>query len=204
MKITEWDVPDGKTGSCRVETFTVTRNDSLLSSLGTWTGRGRGVPPGEYKRLFVNGVLMMTNTPDELRDQRRFTSRARSCETVLLHGLGLGVTLSRVLDSDVVRNVTVVEKNRDVLEHVGTVFSRDPRVELVLGDALTWVPARGRRWDAVWHDIWPTICADNLIDMTRLHRRFGRRSGFQDSWARSTCRRLAREDSGRRWRGLFS
>jgi hypothetical protein len=68
------------------------------------------------------------------------------------------------------------------------------RLTIHHGDALTYKWPVGTRWTVAWHDIWDTICEDNLPDMNRLHRRFGRRVDWQGSW----CRDLI-ETERRRW-----
>ena len=52
-------------------------------------------------------------------------------------------------------------------------------------DALEYKPPRGEQYDVVWHDIWPNICTDNLPEMHKLHRKYGRRCNWQGSWCRA-------------------
>ena len=59
-------------------------------------------------------------------------------------------------------------------------------------DALQFMP-RGMKFTVVWHDIWNHICSDNLPDMHKLHRKYGRRTDWQGSWARHLCERQMRE-----------
>lgn len=37
--------------------------------------------------------------------------------------------------------------------------------------------------------IWDSLCADNLEEMTKLKRRFGRRTDWQGCWGEYQCRR---------------
>ena len=86
--------------------------------------------------------------------------------------------------------VTVVEVNQDVIDLVGPHYSAlygAHHVEIVHGDALTYQPPKKVRYGAVWHDIWANICPDNLPEMHKLHRRYGRRSDWQGSWSRHLC-----------------
>ncbi len=62
-----------------------------------------------------------------------------------------------------------------------------PRLTIHEDDALTRKWPTGTRWTVVWHDIWRDICTDNLPEMARLHRSFGRRCDWQDSWSKSLC-----------------
>ena len=77
IKIT---VPDGVSGNWRVDTITVTKGEAELAAMRACFSsmRGRGViEPGEYKRLMDGGVTVMSNTPDEIRDQRFLSTRQR-------------------------------------------------------------------------------------------------------------------------------
>jgi len=189
------DVPEGASGPWKVERFTVDPN--------VWQGFGRRcVPPGEYTRLLREGVLVMSDTPDEWRDhlglvwavEKEVKAQPEGPVKVLLHGLGLGMILQGVLNVDPRVEVTVVEQSEDVVKLVWAHYAdRYPgRVQLIQGDALTWQPPKHARWNAVWHDIWDYVCSDNLEQMTLLHRRFGRRCNWQGSWARGLCERQAR------------
>jgi spermidine synthase len=110
---------------------------------------------------------------------------------VLIHGLGLGVVLNGCLLKPEVTQVTVVERSTDVIALVASHYQErfGDRFELIQGDAFTWKPEKGRRWSFAWHDVWDYICADNLPEMHKLHRRFGQRVNWQRSWCRSLCER---------------
>lgn len=190
------DVPEGVHGRAKVERFTVDQQGATFHQLRCLiNGFGaRGILPGTYTRLSAGGVLWMSDTPAEIRDHLgalgrvQDSFRAGCAPRVLLHGLGLGVVLRGAFEYGAA-HVTVVERDPDVLALVGPHWKEryGDRLALIEGDALTWCPPRGQRWDVVWHDIWPTICGDNLRDMHRLHRRFGRRAGWQGSWCRREC-----------------
>ena len=76
-----------------------------------------------------------------------------------------------------------------MIDLVGPSFSHDDRVNIICADAFEWRPPKGVRYNAVWHDIWDDICTDNLPEMTRLHRKYGRRADWQGSWCRELCKR---------------
>jgi hypothetical protein len=148
---------------------------------------GRNLDPGTYTRLTRNGAVIMTDTPAEIRDHIWFVNRAWG--HVLINGLGLGVCLQMVLEKPEVERVTVIEKSEDVIVLVAPSFSKDNRVQIILADAFEYQPPKGVRYGAVWHDIWDTICGDNLPSMHRLHRKYGRRTEWQNSWCRELCER---------------
>jgi len=182
-------VPTGQRGNWRIERFAVTKEDAELERLRAIfsSSRGRSVPEGTYTRLMRNSTLVMSDTPDELSDCLPFLYEARG--DVLINGLGLGTTVDLVLSLPEVGRVTVVEIAPEVITLVGPhlLEKYGERLDIIEADALTWKPPTGKRYSAVWHDIWDNICADNLPEMHRLHRRYGRRCDWQGSWCRERC-----------------
>ena len=180
------NVPDGKSGNYEVETFTVREDDARLMRIRSIFGSGRGlIQPGEYKKLKRDGVMVMSNAPDEIRDFMPFVHRSRG--SVLVNGLGLGVLLRALLAKDEVEEVTVIEKSADVIKLVAPTYAHDKRLTIIHADAFEYKPPKGKRYNCVWHDIWDTICSDNLPEMKTLHRKYGRCSDFQLSWCRREC-----------------
>lgn len=197
------DVPEGQSGAWKVSRFAVTPKDEARDQLRAFVSQsGRAVPVGTYTRLTRGGALVMSDTPDEVRDHLEPILKARG--RVLVVGLGLGMVAQAVLRKPEVQHLTVVEKSPDVIRLVapwlrerfeGPVVDGAPlfpgRVEIVEADALTWRPPKGARWDVAWFDIWDDITSDNLGEMRTLHRRFGRFAAWKGSWARWWCERLA-------------
>jgi len=185
------DVPEGVSGVWRVERFTVTEEDERAGRLRACnpSSRGRYTPAGEYTGLFYGkpstfstGVIM-SDTPDEMRDHLGFIGAASG--RVLISGLGLGMVTQAVLRNDKVTHCTVVEVSRDVIRLVGptvrAIAAERPDVQfaLVCGDAYTWNPSEAVQahrvpswvdepYDIAWHDIWPDICEDNIQDFGRI------------------------------------
>lgn len=182
-------VPEGASGSWRVERFTVSEEAAKMEAIrAIFTPGGRGVPAGDYTRLMRGGTVVMSDTPNEKRDHAWFVYQAKG--RVLINGLGLGMVLGAILLKEAVTHVTVVEASEDVIQLVAPSYA-DPRVNIIHADAMKWKPPAGERYDTVWHDIWDDICADNLPEMATLHRRYGRRAAWQGSWARDLCKRYA-------------
>ena len=190
MKI-DINIPDGKSGNWAVETFTVSEDEARLENLrAAFSYSSRGISPGTYKRLMRGGTVVMSNTPAEISDHLCFIYRSKRVGgDILINGLGLGVALSEILKSDLVRSVTVIEKSNDVINLVAGHFANDHRVSIINQDAFEFNPPKGKRYSTVWHDIWDYICSDNLPEMTRLHRKYGRRCDWQDSWCKKLCKR---------------
>lgn len=188
------DVPDGKSGDWEVSTFTVSEKDVALHNIGAmFNPGGKTINPGTYKKLTRNGQIIMSNTQAEISDHLSFIYRAkRNGGHILINGLGLGVALVEILKSPTVRRIVIIEKSEDVINLVAPTFQNDPRVTIVHGDAFTWKPSMGERYDIVWHDIFDNICTDNLPLMTKLHRKYGKRCDWQGSWCKELCQRYAR------------
>jgi hypothetical protein len=181
-------VPDGKCGDWEVQSFTIDEKGAKVHNLRElMSGLGRTIIPGKYKRL-VNvkrRLTIMSNTPAEVQECCALISVAEG--NVLINGLGLGVVLKAILRKKEVKRVTVIEREKDVITLVASTYRRDKRVQIICADAFDWAPPRGVKYDYVWHDIWDTICSDNLKGMGKLHRKYGRRSRWQGSWCKKMC-----------------
>lgn len=175
-------LPEMSRGHWRIEKFKTDPWGAFRYAL-----HGRGMPAGkEFTRLMRGNTLVMSDTPAEMRDHYEPVRRARgSC---LINGLGIGMVLSAILKKPEVTDVTVVEQSPEVLEMVAPHYA-DPRITYVLADAMTYKPPAGKRYGMVWHDIWDNITADNLPEMHKLHRKYGRRADWQGSWCRYQCER---------------
>lgn len=186
------DVPEGTSGEWAVERFTISKKDAEWYNMRSLfaSGPNRPVSPGTYTRLTRLGDVVMSDTPAELADHRGPIRMAHG--HCLVNGLGLGVVVRALLDHPDVARVTVVEIDPDVMALVAPHYQAryGDRLEIVRANALTYVPSKGARFGVVWHDIWPTICADNLDEMKLLHRRYGRRCDWQGSWGRDLLRDL--------------
>lgn len=185
----EVTVPDGVCGNWRVETFEISAREAGFANLRAAIGHHlEAINAGHYKRLMRGDKLVMSNTPMEVQTHREFIQRAKG--SILINGLGLGMALTAILQKPSVTDVTVVELSPEVITLCGPTFTADPRVTLVQGDAFTYAPPRGKRYDCVWHDIWDDIMRSNLPDMRTLHRKYGRRTRWQACWAREECEEL--------------
>lgn len=179
----------GESGEAKIDFFEVSSIASMMTSL---KGGHSYVPEGRYARLRVNGELMMTNTRMEQATNYSVVQKARG--DVLIAGLGIGMILVPILAKPEVKTVTVVEKYRGVIDLVGPKFrdKQDPsaidrKLSIVHADIMEWAPPKGLKWDAIYFDIWPTSCTDDLKDMATLHRRFAKRKNagaWMESWNR--------------------
>jgi hypothetical protein len=186
MLLEKVNVPESMRGNWKIERFTTDENGCFLESL-----RGRRIPANEtFTRLMRGGTLVMSDTPDEMRDH--YAAVMKAMGSCLINGLGLGMVLKAVLKKSEVTDVTVVEISSEVLEMVSPHY-QDSRVTFIHASAFDYQPPKGKRYGMVWHDIWDFICADNIPEMHRLHRKYGRRADWQGSWARERCERYSRQ-----------
>ncbi len=195
MKVDMSFLPDGKSGNWSVETFIVPKDD--FSQIISMFKTGRSVPEGTYKRLMRGRTVVMSNTRDEIRDFSQFTYVAKG--SVLINGLGLGCVVKVLLDKPEITKITVIEKSEDVINLVAPYFT-DDRVNIIHADAFKYTPPKGEIYDFVWHDIWDYITADNLTEMATLHRKYGRKTNWQDSWAKRQCQIANQQQKSYAWR----
>jgi len=204
------DVPEGRSGAWAIEHFEITEKEAKFSQLRAainTSGRGRSVTAGTYTNLvhYITSdqglvshvVTIMSDTEAEIRDHLRVIYKAKG--HVLIHGLGIGMVAKACLSKPEVESVTVVELQPDVIKLVGPwleglAAKANKRLTIIQGDAFTWKPPKEQKWDIVWHDVWNEICTDNLPQMSKLHRRFGKRCSWQDSWSRELLQVYRREE----------
>lgn len=179
-------IPSGTSGNWSVSPLIVSEKQSFYDRLTSKDGRY--TPEGTYTVLKCGSEIIMSDTPDEIRDHIPFIRQAKG--DILINGLGLGMVVKACLSKPSVTSVTVIEISPDVISLVSP-HLQDPRLTIIQADALTYKP--NRHYDAVWHDIWTYICTDNLPEMHKLHRKYGRFTSYQDSWSRSECERHLRE-----------
>jgi len=187
MKI-EVNVPIGKSGDWEVSEFIVSESEARMFNLRNSFHPGYGnrdIVSGTYKKLTYKGSIVMSNTIAEINDHRYFIHKAEG--NILIAGLGLGVVLAGLLQKDEVKSITVIEKSTNVIKLVAPTFAIEKRVKIIKADIFGWKPPKGFKYDYIWHDIWNDICGDNVEEMKKLHRKFGRYAKWQGSWCRALC-----------------
>ena len=186
-------VPDGVSGPWKVETFTITQEQSDMTKLRAQLNHDPHIyiPAGTYKRLLCLGEVVMSNSPMEYNTNKSFIDKAKG--RVLINGLGLGMVLSEILKKDTVESVTVIERSQDVINLTAPSFTHDPRVNIVHACAFEYTPEEGAIFDVVWHDIWTYICPDNLKEMKKLEEKYKPIvTDYQASWAKRECQMMER------------
>ena len=197
-------IPEGSSGPWTVVRHTVSEEQAKLASLrAAMNGSRRRVPAGTYTGLQREGRLWMSDTPDEMDDHaetyREAVSRGGRW---LINGLGLGMVVQALLSLENVEHVDVVENDADVIALVAPAFQAEidaGRLTIHHGDAYTiqWSP--GLKWTGAYHDLWADICTDNLDEMSKLHRKYGRRVQWQTSWCKELLQYYRQRERNSRW-----
>lgn len=188
-RLRQVDVPEGQSGDWQIAKFEVTESDAQMHNLRACMHPGsRIIKSGIYTKLTRNGQIIMSDTPAEIGDHREPVRRAQNGR-VLINGLGIGMVLQGILDETSVEHLTVVENSSDVIALVAAHWKNKygDRLTIINADAFDWRPPKNVRYCVVWHDIWDNITSDNLSDMHKLHRKYGRRCVWQGSWCRYMC-----------------
>ncbi len=188
--------PTGEAGDSKIIAFDFTEADAKWVEMrAAVNGRRVNAVPGRYTRMEVGGGLMMTDTPDEIRDHVPIIRRAAEARTVVIAGLGLGIVTRACLLNANVERVVVMELSPDVIALVEPWLSSEfgERIEVRQCDALEYRPVKGERYDLAWFDIWRGICSDNCPDIALLHKRWARRVNWYGSWRCEDARYLQRQ-----------
>jgi hypothetical protein len=185
------DVPLGTSGDWAVARMVVTSEQEAFEKLRCALNPqrpARFVPAGTYTVLTRKGSIIMSDTPDEIRDHMEAIRAAKG--HCLVNGLGLGVVAAAMLEKPEVEKVTVIEQSADVICLVGGWLKAKYgiRVTIISADAFEYVPPKGVQYGAVWHDIFDNISGDNLPEMKRLKAKYARKCEWQGCWQEDGCR----------------
>lgn len=190
-------LPGGTSGDVTIKAIEVSPEEAAFAGLRAMlSGRG-SVKPGTYTGLYRRGGLWMSNTRDEQRDHLPVIWQARyGARTALVAGLGIGMVIAGLLAAGI-KHIDVVEIDPDVIALVGPKVTEmaeqyGATVEIHEADifAVTW--PKGTHWDVAWFDIWQDMCSDNLPEMTKLARSYGRRASWKGFWGREETLRHMR------------
>jgi len=206
-------LPQGECGGAKIEHFEIDTSRSVVTRLRAEfnpdTRWYTFIPPGKYARLSVDGVMYMTDTGHEHYSSLPLLNNAYG--NVLVSGLGLGMVIPPLLANPKVDSVCVVEKNTDVVRLVlppllryiqaHTDFGRSRDLCVSKGDVWNWDPyadtlSENRKFDTIFHDIWPNLGPELLPEFAKLKRRYRKwlnKGGWMGCWAEETCRQLSRE-----------
>lgn len=191
----EVNVPDGKSGNCIIKSFEVSEENARSFNMLYQGTSSRYIQAGKYKKLIIDGEVMMSNTPAEIKDHAKLFNEVKKVGgSILINGLGLGMALTKILSFENVTDVTVIEISEDVIKLVADTFKDDKRVNIIHADALRWKAPKDKHYNIVWHDIWLHISSINTGTMGTLHRKYARKCDWQSSWVREEVQRLKRKE----------
>lgn len=139
---------DGKVGDFELSHYEIGKND-LYAML-------HGIPSGKFIRLTHKGEVVMSNTSMEKRTNSSFVINAHG--NVLIGGLGIGLILLAIQDKEDVKQITVVEKAKDVIELVGGQLPLNSKVHIVHDDVFDYAPLF--KYNTIYMDIWNYINSD--------------------------------------------
>lgn len=131
-------------------------------------------------------TVMMSDHVSETLTNQVFLDSAKG--DVLIFGLGLGLIVFPLLLDEGVRSLTIVEKDRNLIEVVGEILkSKDLRniVKIIEGDAYNYFESMLTTYDIIYFDIWPKIDTLSFQEMDLLHsyyRQFLNENGQILSW----------------------
>ncbi|MGE2712612.1 polyamine aminopropyltransferase [Mycolicibacterium litorale] len=116
---------------------------------------------GDDMRLYLDGGLQFS-TRDEFRytESLVYPALGQGARSALILGGGDGLAARELLRQNHIRDITQVELDPAVISLARTTLHEanrgaldDPRVSVVVGDAMTWLRTADRRFDAVIVDL---------------------------------------------------
>ncbi len=192
-------IPEQELDDVRIIHRTVTSDEIVGQSLANLMSGGPHwfhsfMKPGTYCTMRIDGRLVMSDTWMERFSNQEIIEMATG--DVLIAGLGIGMILTLLEDKDEVNSITVLEKNRAVIDVIGPWFN-NLKIDIVHANVFTWQPTQS--YDTIYFDIWPDIRDLNYEETKTLHKKYRpylRRSNpdhFMQSWMRNEFRKLRRQ-----------
>ena len=177
---------DGKVGDFRLEHYEIKENDFYAMVR-------IGIPIGRYVRLMCGSECVMSDTPMEKRTNREFVANAHG--NVLIGGLGIGLILLAIQDKEDVKQITVVEKNKEVIELVENQLPLNSKVHIVNDDVFEYKPLF--KYNTIYMDIWNYINKDVYNEqmkplISRYRRYLVPKSEDENRYIDCWCKRQAK------------
>lgn len=176
---------DGKVGDFELTHFEIGENDLYAMF--------HGIPSGKFIRLTHRGGVVMSDTAMEKRTNREFVANAHG--KVLIGGLGIGLILLAIQDKEDVEQITVVEKNKEVIELVGSQLPLNSKVHIVNDDVFEYKPLF--KYNTIYMDIWNYINKDVYNEqmkplISRYRRYLVPKSADENRYIDCWCKRQAK------------
>ena len=155
---------DGKAGDFELTHFEIGKNDLYAIF--------HGIPCGKFIKLTHRGEVVMSDTAMEKRTNRDFVVKAHG--NVLIGGLGIGLILLAIQDKEDIEQITVIEKNKEVIELVGNQLPLNSKVNIVNDDVFEYKPLF--KYNTIYMDIWnyinENIYNDQMKPLISRYRRY--------------------------------
>lgn len=128
--------------------------------------------PGKYVKLVDDSAtfnrVIMSDTGMELDTNLPIVEQAN--HNVLIGGLGLGIIALAIERKPEVDSITIVEKEKEIIDLITKYVKFSDKVKIVHGDIFEFKPTQ--KYNTIYFDIWNDICGDNYADMKSLKRKF--------------------------------
>lgn len=158
---------DGQVGDFTLSRFTVGDNDFYAHIRC-------GISNGTYMQLKHKGEIVMSDTDMEKRTNKEFLRNAHG--DVLIGGLGIGMIVLAVQDEPEVNSITILEKNQEVIDLVGSQLPLNDKVKIIHSDVFEWKPEKGKKYNCIYMDIWNYINRDvykrEMLPLTRKYAHY--------------------------------
>lgn len=192
IKIT---IPDNKVGKWEIKSFTLTEAQINYHNAREAIGKKRYIHKGAgFKKLLcykeglsADGIVVKSNATQEVSKYLPFIKIAEG--DVLIFGLGLGMMVQALIEKEVVRSITIIESDEDLIRLSGTYYMNlSEKVIVIRANAFTY-PVSGN-YHAIWFDIWDHIAITNLPEMQKLKQRWHEHAAVLMCWAENECKAL--------------
>ena len=176
------------------------KTTSLDRTISMMKNNGRYVPDGEYTFLYRGNTLVMSDTPNEKRDHYKAIYNAKG--RCLIAGLGIGMVLNAIAQKEEVTHIDVVELSSEVIQLVAPYYLKlyPNKITFHNYSIFDWKPEKNTKYDMAWFDIWDNLCIDNLEEMSKLHRKFGKSAKWKGSWGKELLQYEREKEKNRYWR----
>lgn len=176
---------DRKVGDFELSHFEIGKNDLYAMR--------HGIPCGKFVRLTHKGEVVMSDTDMEKRTNSSFVLNAHG--NVLVGGLGIGLILLPVQDKEDVSHITVIEKNKEVIDLIADQLPLNEKVEIVNADVFNYIPTG--KYNTIYMDIWNYINEDVYNQqmrplMSRCRRYLVPKSEDENRYINCWCRLKAK------------
>lgn len=153
------------------------RNERYLSSLTV----GK-----EYTILYDKtlGKTMMSNHEFEMLTNQKFIDVSKG--DVLIFGIGLGLIIHPLLESEEVKTIDVVEIDYGLIDEIYPILvacDNQSKLNVIYEDAFTF--DTDKMYDTIYFDIWSVIDEQAFGEMKFLTKKFTKNlipGGWMDSW----------------------